>query len=75
MLSMIIQMKLSEFLPQVNVLMHIDEKSRRILFYDKFNGSIPDVLTVASTCKTLLHLDTSSYLWLQWIEVTIAEAI
>src|SRR5574344_184501 len=53
--------KQGEDLPQINGLMVTDEISRRPLFYEKFNGSIPDVSTVASTFKTLLHLDTRSF--------------
>ena len=53
--------KQGEDLPQINVVMLTDEKSHRPLFYEKFNGSIPDVSTVVSTFSTLLHLDTRAF--------------
>ncbi|MCR5536832.1 MAG: IS1634 family transposase [Succinivibrio sp.] len=53
--------KQEENLPQVNVLMLTDERSHRPLFYEKFNGSIPDVSTVAATFNLLLHLDTRAF--------------
>ena len=53
--------KQGEDLPQINVLMLTDEKSHRPLFYEKFNGSIPDVSTVVSAFNTLLHMKTKSF--------------
>ncbi len=53
--------KQGEDLPQVNVMMLTDEKSHRPLFYEKFNGSIPDVSTVVSAFNTLLHMKTRSF--------------
>ena len=53
--------KQGEDLPQVNVMMLTDERSHRPLFYEKFNGSIPDVSTVVSAFNTLLHMDTRAF--------------
>ena len=53
--------KQGEDLPQVNVMMMTDEKSGRPLFYEMFNGSIPDVSTIAKTFKMLLQLDVRSF--------------
>ncbi len=53
--------KQGEDLPQVNVMMMTDEKSGRPLFYEMFNGSIPDISTIAKTFKMLLQLDVRSF--------------
>ncbi|MGN1280428.1 MAG: transposase [Succinivibrio sp.] len=53
--------KQNEDIPQINVMMLTDQKSGRPLFYSRFNGSIPDVSTVASTFNTLLHIGTRSF--------------
>ena len=48
--------KQNEDIPQINVLMITDQKTGRPIFYNRFNGAIPDVSTVTSTFETLLHL-------------------
>lgn len=53
--------KQQEKIPQINVLMVTDQKTGRPIFYNRFNGSIPDVSTVTSTIETLLHLGTRSF--------------
>lgn len=53
--------KQQENIPQINVLMVTDQKTGRPIFYNRFNGSIPDVSTVTSTFETLLHLGTRSF--------------
>ena len=49
--------KQNEDIPQINVLMITDQKTGRPIFYNRFNGAIPDVSTVTSTFETLLHLE------------------
>lgn len=39
-----------------------DQKTGRPIFYNRFNGAIPDVSTVTSTFETLLHLGTRSFM-------------
>lgn len=53
--------KQNEDIPQINVLMLTEQKSSRPLFYNRFNGSIPDISTVESTFKTLLHIGMHSF--------------
>lgn len=53
--------KQNEDIPQINVLMITDQKTGRPIFYNRFNGAIPDVSTVTSTFETLLHLGTRSF--------------
>lgn len=53
--------KQNEEIPQINVLMITDQKTGRPVFYNRFNGAIPDVSTVTSTFETLLHLGTRSF--------------
>ena len=53
--------KQEENLPQINVMMLTDQKSGRPLFYETFDGSIPDVKKAASTFNELLHLGAKSF--------------
>ncbi|MDD7021741.1 MAG: transposase [Aeromonadales bacterium] len=53
--------KQGEAIPQINVMMITDQKSGRPLFYSRFNGSIPDIATVASSFEALLHMGARSF--------------
>ena len=53
--------KQEETLPQVNVMLLTDQQSGRPLFYEAFDGSIPDVKKTISTFNELLHLGAKSF--------------
>ena len=53
--------KQDEVLPQINVMMITDEDSSRPLYYQYFNGSIPDVSDCVNTFELLLNLGVHSF--------------
>ncbi|WP_187363654.1 IS1634 family transposase, partial [Succinatimonas hippei] len=53
--------KQDEVLPQINVMMITDEDSSRPLYYQYFNGSIPDVSECVNTFELLLNLGVHSF--------------
>ena len=53
--------KQEEALPQINVMMITDEDSSRPLYYQYFNGSIPDVSECVGTFELLLNLGVHSF--------------
>lgn len=53
--------KEAEGLPQLNVMMLVDQDTQRPLFYKHFNGSIPDVSTVKEMADTAIQLGARSF--------------
>lgn len=53
--------KQDESLPQLNVMMLVDQDSGRPIYYQHFNGSIPDVSTVKTMCAKALQLGARSF--------------
>ena len=53
--------KQDDFLPQINVMMVTDEDSARPLYYQYFNGSIPDMSECVGTFELLLNLGVHSF--------------
>lgn len=53
--------KQEESLPQLNVMMLVDQDSGRPIYYQHFNGSIPDVSTVKTMCAKALQLGARSF--------------
>lgn len=53
--------KQDEGLPQLNVMMLIDQETQRPIFYKHFNGSIPDVSTVKLMCSLAIELGARSF--------------
>lgn len=53
--------KQDEDLPQLNVMMLVDQETERPLFYRHFNGSIPDVSTVQSMCQLAIQMGARSF--------------
>ena len=53
--------KQDEDLPQLNVMMLVDQETQRPLFYKHFNGSIPDVSTIKYMSKNAIKLGARSF--------------
>lgn len=53
--------KQDEELPQLNVMMLVDQETQRPLFYMHFNGSVPDVSTVHTMCDYAIRLGARSF--------------
>lgn len=48
-------------LPQLNCVMICDERTCRPLYYDIYNGAVPDVSATINHLQNLLHLGTKSF--------------
>ena len=53
--------KQGEDLPQLNVMFVTDEKTYRPLYFQVFNGSIPDMITCTTVFEKLLNLGVHSF--------------